>query len=87
MKSLLGNLRRTIQENHLIADGDRVAVGLSGGKDSMVLLYALKKFQRFSPIRYELAAATIDLGFDNFDMTATRAFCDMLEVPLLVETT
>jgi tRNA(Ile)-lysidine synthetase-like protein len=87
MKSLLGNLRRTIQENDMIKDGDRVAVGLSGGKDSMVLLYALKKFQRFSPIQYDLAAATINLGFDNFDLTATREFCQALEVPFLVEDT
>lgn len=87
MKSLLGNLRRTIQENSLIQDGDRVAVGLSGGKDSMVLLYALKKFQRFSPIQYDLAAATINLGFDNFDLSKTKTFCEKLEVPLLIEET
>lgn len=87
MKSLLGNLRRTVQENKLIQDGDRVAVGLSGGKDSMVLLYALKKFQHFSPIQYDLAAATINLGFDNFDLTQTKAFCEQLEVPLLIEET
>ena len=87
MKSLLGNLRRTIQENNLIQNGDRVAVGLSGGKDSMVLLYALKKFQKFSPIKYDLAAATIDLGFNNFDLSKTRAFCEDLGVPLLIEET
>ncbi len=87
MKSLLGNLRRTIQENDMIKDGDKVAVGLSGGKDSMVLLYALKKFQRFSPIKYELAAATINLGFDNFDLTKTKEFCELLEVPLFIEET
>jgi len=87
MKSLLGNLRRTIQENKLIQDGDKVAVGLSGGKDSMVLLYALKKFQRFSPIQYDLAAATINLGFDNFDLSKTKDFCNTLGVPLFIEET
>lgn len=87
MKSLLGNLRRTIQENDMIKDGDRVAVGLSGGKDSMVLLYALKHFQRFSPMKFELAAATIDLGFDTFDLTRTQEFCDEIGVPLFIEET
>lgn len=87
MKSLLGNLRKTVQENNMIVDGDRVAVGLSGGKDSMVLLYALKKFQRFSPMKFDLAAATINLGFDNFDLTATKEFCESIDVPLFIEDT
>ncbi len=63
MSNILGSLRKTIQEKQLISDGDRVAVGLSGGKDSMALLSALKRFQSFSPIPFTLTAVTIDMGF------------------------
>ncbi len=87
MKSVLGNVRRTIQENNLIVDGDRVAVGVSGGKDSMALIYILKAFQRFSPMKYDLCAATIDLGFNNFDILKTKKFCEEIGVPFIVEKT
>ncbi|MCA0384713.1 MAG: tRNA 2-thiocytidine biosynthesis TtcA family protein [Firmicutes bacterium] len=81
MSNILGSLRKTIQEKQLISDGDRVAVGLSGGKDSMALLSALKRFQSFSPIPFTLTAVTIDMGFENFDLEAAKAFCHSLEVP------
>ena len=87
MKSILGNLRRTIEKDNMIKAGDRIAVGLSGGKDSMAMLYYLKKFQRFSSIKYDLEAVTIDLGFNNFDITKTADFCKELNVPFHVEKT
>lgn len=87
MKSILGNMRRTIQENNMIEENDRVAVGLSGGKDSMTLLYMLKNFQRFSPIKYDLEAVLIDLGFDTLDIGSTVEFCNNLGVKLHIENT
>lgn len=84
MNNLLGSMRKTIQTYELIESGDRIAVGLSGGKDSMALVYMLKKFQRFSPVPFELEAISIDLGFDNFDLTAAQQFCDDLEVPYTI---
>ncbi|MDN5352762.1 MAG: tRNA 2-thiocytidine biosynthesis protein TtcA [Clostridiales bacterium] len=84
MKNLIGNMRRTIQEYAMISEGDRVAVGLSGGKDSMALLYLLKRFQQFSPFSYHLEAITIDPGFENFDTEAAKTFCKMLEVPYTI---
>lgn len=84
MKKLLGNMRRTIQEYDMISDGDGVAVGLSGGKDSMALLYLLKKFQNFSPFKFDLEAITVDMGFNNFDLEAAKIFCGELDVPYTI---
>jgi|LGVF01.1.fsa_nt_gb tRNA(Ile)-lysidine synthetase-like protein len=82
MKKILGNLRKTIQENNLIKDNDKVAVGVSGGKDSMLLLYALKKLQRFSPIPFEMEAFFVNIGFKDFPINIIEDFCKSIDVPL-----
>lgn len=87
MSSVLGTLRKTIQEYQLIGPGDRIAVGLSGGKDSTALLWALKQFQRFSPIPYTLEAVTISKGFPGMDLTPMRTLCADLEIPYHIEET
>ena len=70
----------------MIADGDRIAVGLSGGKDSLALLSGLAAFRRFSPAQFELAAVTVDLGF-GADYAALEQYCASLDVPFyLVKT-
>lgn len=85
MKSFLANLRKTIQDKALIRDGDRVAVGVSAGKDSMALLYGLKTLQSYMPIKYDLEAVTISMGFDDFDLTATRTYIeDQLGIPYTI---
>ncbi len=84
MKSLSGFMRKTIETYGLITDGDRVAVGLSGGKDSMALLFLLKRYQHFSPFKFHLEALTVDMGFNNFDLEAAKAFCHELEVPYTI---
>jgi tRNA(Ile)-lysidine synthase TilS/MesJ len=87
MTSLLGIMRKTIQDYALIQEGDRVAVGLSGGKDSMALLYLLARFQRFSPFKFDLEAITVDMGFNNFDLSGAKAFCAQLGIAYtIVET-
>jgi tRNA(Ile)-lysidine synthase TilS/MesJ len=65
MKRILGAMRKAIEEHNMIEEGDRVAVGVSGGKDSMLLLEALRRFQTFSPCKFELLAVTVDLGFET----------------------
>lgn len=80
MKRILGAVRKAIEEFNMIEDGDRVAVGVSGGKDSMTLLYALKLFQRFSPVKYELEALTLTLGFEDLDLTPVKEFCKKIDV-------
>lgn len=84
MKKILGNMRRTIQEYDMISEGDRVAVGLSGGKDSMALLFLLKKFQGFAPFKFDLEAITVDMGFNNFDLESAKLFCEELDVPYTI---
>lgn len=80
MKQILGALRKAVIEYDMIQDGDKIVVGISGGKDSMTLLYALKLFQNFSPARFELCAVSIDMGFENFDLKPVYEFCEKIDV-------
>lgn len=68
----------------LIDSGDKIAVGISGGKDSLTLLYALHGLKRFYPNEFELSAITVDLGFENFDLSPVRSLCSELSVPFTV---
>ncbi|GAB6106265.1 tRNA lysidine(34) synthetase [Fusibacter bizertensis] len=87
MNNILGSLRKTLQEHDLVHSGDRVAVGLSGGKDSMALLHELNRFQKFSPIPFTLEAITIDMGFNNFDLIEAKKFCSHLGITYTIEKT
>ncbi len=86
-KNYLRKLWRAAMEFEMLFSKDKVLVGLSGGKDSLFLLYALKVMQLHSPFPFELAAATIDLGFSDLDANYLRAYCDRLEVPFFLERT
>lgn len=87
MKKILGHARRCIQDFNMIQDGDRIGVGVSGGKDSLVLLYALKLYQNFSPEKFQLEAFTVDLGFDDFDVKTIEEYCNSIDVPFNVKNT
>ncbi len=80
-------MRHCINKYDLIENGDRIAVGVSGGKDSMILLKALKTYQRFSEFDFELEAFTVDLGFDGFNTDKIAGFCQDLGVKLHIEKT
>jgi len=80
MKYLLGCIRRCDKNYHLIEEGDRILVGVSGGKDSMVLLYALSRYQQFTEVNFELQAVTLDMGFKVVDASAIAAFCEKLGI-------
>ena len=84
MKEILGCIRRADQDFGMIEDGDRVAVGVSGGKDSLLLLYALSLYRRFSPHPFTLQAVTLTMGLEPFDLSGVQALCDRLEVPYVV---
>ena len=84
MKEILGCIRRADQDFGMIEDGDRVAVGVSGGKDSLLLLYALSLYRRFSPHPFTLQAVTLTIGLEPFDLSGVQALCDRLEVPYVV---
>lgn len=86
---MLSFLRKGITKYKLIKDGDKIAVGVSGGKDSVTLLKLLAEYNRFSPERFELLAISIDLNFkDNpTDFTPIKELCDGLNVEYLIEKT
>lgn len=86
MQQILSSLRRATEDYKMIEDGDRIAVGLSGGKDSAALLAALRAFRRFSPARFELMAVTVDMGA-GADFSAMEDFCATLGVRYVIEKT
>lgn len=86
LQSILSSMRRAITEYDMIAEGDIVVLGLSGGKDSVALLNALAAYRRFSPQRFTLYAATIDLGL-GADYGPMEKLCLALEVPYILEKT
>ncbi len=77
MQKILGYLRKAIQEYNMIQDGDRIAVGISGGKDSMILLNGLKLLRQFIGIDYEIIGLTIDPHFNGIagDYSSVADFC------------
>lgn len=83
-QQMLSGFRRAVTEYKMIRDGDRIAVGLSGGKDSVTLLDLLAAYRKFSPERFTLVAVTVDLGFKNADFTKLEAFCASVGVPYQV---
>lgn len=85
MQKILSHMRKAIEEYHMIEEGDKIAVCLSGGKDSITLLHGLKALQHFYPKSFELLAISIDPGFDFFDTSLLKQICDDVNVPLLVE--
>ena len=82
MQRILGYMRKAIQEFDLIQDGDRIAVGVSGGKDSLVLLKGLVLLKRFIGIDYEVIAVTLDPRFNGTDgdYSAVQELCDELGI-------
>lgn len=84
MKRLLGDIRRADKDFHMIARGERVAVGVSGGKDSLMLLRALAVYSRFESKPFEIVAITLKTS-EDFDESPIRALCGELNVPYHVE--
>lgn len=81
LQQLMSLARQAIDDYHMIENGDRIAVGISGGKDSLTLLYALHGLMRFYPQRFTLCAVTVDLGFDNLHLEQIKQLCDELSIP------
>ncbi len=76
-----GLIRRCADDYRMIEDGDVIAVGVSGGKDSLVLLRALKHLQRYYPKRFELMGITLELGFEGMDFSPVAAMCRENDIP------
>lgn len=87
MQKVLSTMRKAIEKYKLIEDGDKIAVGLSGGKDSLILLKALSDFKKFNLYNFDIVAVTIDIYSGAMDYTNLKRFCDDINVPLVIEQT
>ncbi len=80
IKRVLSHTRRAIDDYEMIKPGDKIAVGVSAGKDSLTLLCAMAELRRFYPVPFELCAITVDMGFEGADFEPIAAFCRELDV-------
>lgn len=85
MQKILSRMRKAIEEYKMIDDGDKIAICLSGGKDSITMLHGFKALQRFYPKKFEIIAISINPGFEFFDTNLLQNICDSLEIPLFIE--
>lgn len=80
LQQVLSNVRKAADDYHMIEEGDKIAVGISGGKDSLTLLYALSNLRRFYPKSFALYAVTVDMGFQNVAFDGLKKLCADLDV-------
>lgn len=81
MQHILGLVRRCVEDYHMIDPGDRIAVGVSGGKDSLLTLEALVRLRTFYPVPFTVEAITLETGTPGMDFSAVADYCAALEVP------
>lgn len=87
LQQLYSLTRQAVDQYELIQEGDRIAVGISGGKDSLTLLYALAGLKRFYPKKFEIEAITVDFGIDGMDFTPIQSLCEELQVHYTIVST
>lgn len=84
LQQLLSYTRKAVDEYEMIQEQDKIAVGISGGKDSLAMLYALHGLKRFYPKHFEIHAISIDLGHDGFSLIEIENLCQELQVPYTI---
>lgn len=87
LQQLYSRVRRALDDYNMIEDGDKIAIGISGGKDSLTLLYALAGLRKFYPKKYDLVAISVDLGIAEINMSDVQKLCEKLEIPLTLIST
>ena len=87
MNKFTGLVRRCVEDYEMIQDGEVIAVGVSGGKDSLALLCALNNLKRYYPKKFELHAITVDMGYDEMHFSGVERLCDELKVPYTIKRT
>ena len=81
LNEFTGTVRRAVDDYNMINDNDKIAVGVSGGKDSMLLLVALNYLKSYYPKHFDLEAITIELGFDDMNFSPVKELCQNLSIP------
>lgn len=84
LQQLYSQVRQAVDDYEMIQVGDKIAIGISGGKDSLTLLYALSGLRNFYPHKFELVAISVDLGIAPVNMSSIEQLCNKLNVPLTV---
>lgn len=87
MKRMLSRVRRAVDDYGMIQEGDRIAIGVSGGKDSLTLLCVLAALRRFYPKRFELTAVSLHMGYEGMSFDKVKELCKELEIPYVVKDT
>lgn len=87
MQKLLSQVRKCIRDYQMLSPGDRVAVGVSGGKDSLALLRLLAELREHSAVPFELLAVTLDMGYEELDFSPVADLCARLQVPYTLRQT
>ena len=87
LQRVLSLVRKACDDYEMIDEGDKIAIGISGGKDSLTLLYALSHLRRFYPKHFEVVAVTVDLGFNNLDLSKIKELSESLNVVYHIEKT
>lgn len=84
LQQVLSYIRRAVDDYQMIEENDHIAVGISGGKDSLTLLYGLHGLMRFYPKPFQIHAVTVDLGFDNLNLGKIKELCKSMEIPYTI---
>ena len=87
MKKTLGCIRKADTDFNLIEDGDHIAIGVSGGKDSLLLLHALSLYRKFTHTNFTMTAITVTMGLEPFDLSGISSLCSQLEIPYVIKET
>lgn len=87
LQQVMSLTRKAVDDYHMIQEGDKIAVGISGGKDSLTLLHALNGLKRFYPNHFDIIAITVDLGFKNIDFAGIKAMMEELNIPYHIVST
>ena len=87
LEKMTGRIRRCIEDYNMIEDGETIAVGVSGGKDSLTLLYALASLRKYYPKKFNLHVVTLSMGLEGMDFSPIGILCDKLDIPFTLKET